>query len=163
MAHRGKIYPLAFRRDYNLNVRTYELGLGDQYICRISTGPFGTAGRWNNVQFHVYANRDVDPADNKLIWNAVPPHAGFTYFELAIEVDPVTFIPLARARLYSPYPKLLVEWRPHSDSQRTSSFQQDDGRKVLYNDPIDFIPTTNIERSDIFVLDYTGHTIPGYG
>lgn len=73
MAHKGKAYPVALRRDVSLNVRTYRFALASQYDITF-IGTDGTVGgpmsglvvrvteapdpspiliRWNSVQMHI--------------------------------------------------------------------------------------------------------------
>lgn len=71
MAHRGHQYPLTFRRDFNINVSTYQGGLAETYLLKCP--PF-TFTDWPALRpIYWYCGPATDLVLPKLIW-ASPLH-----------------------------------------------------------------------------------------
>lgn len=87
MAHSGKIFPLHFRRDFNLNVNTYQQGLPNVYILSF-------ARNWGDPLPDPLAGTtfrctpDQSPVPERLVWTSAAVHsAGHTFrarFELTL-------------------------------------------------------------------------------
>jgi len=51
MAHRGKTWPVVFRRDFNLNVQTYRHGLAEKYRVELPVFTFPDYPELRNTQW----------------------------------------------------------------------------------------------------------------
>jgi len=90
MAHRGKVYPVVFRRDFNLNVNTFQRGLARRYSCKFPPITFNPPN--NLVGLQMFADEStVSPADT-LHWSGGPFANGGQVFhlELTCRVDRAT-------------------------------------------------------------------------
>lgn len=85
MAHAGKLYPVLFRRDWNLNIETNRQGWANRYIFTPldETTGFGTLIRGRRF--------DCGPATNSFVslmtWTSQVEHIGIFDFQIALHAD----------------------------------------------------------------------------
>lgn len=68
MAHRGKPWPLTFRRDFNLNVNTYRAGLAHDYLLQTHQFMFTDWPLLRNLDWH--CGPATDAVLPRLIWRS---------------------------------------------------------------------------------------------
>jgi hypothetical protein len=68
MAHRGKDWPVLFRRDFNLNVQTYRHGLAEKYHVQIPQFVFPDYPELRNTDW-ICGTGLYDPPD-RIAWNS---------------------------------------------------------------------------------------------
>lgn len=68
MAHKGKLYPVAFRRDFNLNVQSNNDGWGNRELIHWGQFPTGPAGFWSNSNWD--CGQAPQPFATALLWRS---------------------------------------------------------------------------------------------
>jgi hypothetical protein len=86
MAHKGRLWRLAFRRDWNLNLPTNTLGWADRYLAHCTSVHFsGTGGVINGFQFECGPMEEFD--DHTLRWQSKPILIGLNVIRLTLKVQ----------------------------------------------------------------------------
>src|SRR5262252_390875 len=79
MAHKGKPWRLAFRRDFNLNVQTYQGGLPEFWFWQFDQVRFAGPSPLDHTDWILSVAHS--PAPDTLRWESVSQvHGGFRFF-----------------------------------------------------------------------------------
>lgn len=83
MAHKGRLWPVAFRRDWNLNLTTNTLGWANRYVGHVSSVHFsGQGGVISGFEF------DAGPSDDStfpsLLWQSSYQHIGTSLWRVEL-------------------------------------------------------------------------------
>lgn len=68
MAHKGKLFAVAFRRDFNLNVENNNDGWGHRYLLFLGDLGTGLAAFWKNTHWEL--PQVTSPLVNSLLWES---------------------------------------------------------------------------------------------
>lgn len=86
MAHVGRFYPVAFRRDFNLNTRTNNLGWARRYVGYITLPPFvGVGGIVSGVDFDCGPDDATDPL--QIDWLSAYKQLGVAKYRMELLVQ----------------------------------------------------------------------------
>ena len=82
MAHKGRQWPVAFRRDFNLNVPTNNLGWARRYIGYITFMAQGLGGAVSGVEFD--CGPDFQSQPNELDWSSEFKRIGLFFYKMEL-------------------------------------------------------------------------------
>lgn len=150
MAHVGKLWPLAFRRDYNLNVSTNQRGLANRYLVQLVVASKGPGlvldqSRW-----------DLPPPFESpvgtLIWKAPVQEFGFGLrywieFHVQIQADSTYW---NRGQVWSDnFGILVADWNWGPRGTRTPGVINPFGGSMLFWDDQHFFTNPFLDASAI--------------
>jgi len=85
MAHKGKIWPVLFRRDMNLNENNYALGWARYYRTFFSFNALGLGMFISGVDFD--CGPDTYPAIDTIVWQSKFKRVGAEFYQLTLTVQ----------------------------------------------------------------------------
>lgn len=143
MAHKGKLFPVVFRRDWNLNVNNNNDGWPNRFLLNFLNLPTGFGSLAGQFTY------DCGPGTVRFIsemrWVSDP--IDFRIFTFHAEIS--VFIPQPsyynrRIRLYEDHVGLILELRNFPDGNKALGFFNSFANGVVFWDPtfFDAIPTS---------------------
>lgn len=158
MAHRGHDWPLAFRRDWNINERSYQHKLAERYDVLFQTFAFsGAMARLNGR-----GGRSGKPTDSDrtmYVWNVSGAELQAPYrLELRISMAADSVTSMVRARFYSISTGLrTLEWAMANDGTHSTQFTDLWGGHEIFRDPIHCPNPAALGGSNCRPAHYPGH------
>ncbi len=135
MAHRGTLYPLALRRDFNLNVDTYRGGLADRYDCTLPFFPAGFLAILSGSVWRCSAKLEI--RTGVYAWLSSIQHFGAFNLRVRMELE-IKGVPAgAYRRVYLEQIGIedIVIWQPQADGTQFSNWSTDAAGKLIFAEP----------------------------
>lgn len=135
MAHKGHFFPVAFRRDFNLNVQTNNDGFANRYLVTINDIDNNCIDPINGVVFECGPATLFNPPT--MIWLSAKRVVGFNAYQLEMRATLVGLPQLYNWKMTLSAPNLpdtVATWRPQADNGQP--FWNTDGtQEVTYANP----------------------------
>jgi len=99
MAHKGKAFPVLFRRDFNLNISNNNNGWKRRYLVSLTGLPAGPGGLINGFVFD--CGPDSYPLVDRVSWQSLFEQFGLLFFSIQLTADIVNNSYIRKVTIYA--------------------------------------------------------------